>query len=59
MKISLDDRLKANENLPSDIIGSMVKQWPGFMTPTALFSASRPYQKTKIKNRSVLPIAGF
>ncbi len=24
---------------PSEIMGSMVKQWPGFMTPTALFLA--------------------
>lgn len=27
--------------LPSEIIGSMVKQWPAFITPTALFSRNR------------------
>ena len=27
--------------LPSDIIGSIVNEWPGFITPIALFSATK------------------
>ena len=31
--------VSADLDVPSLIIGSMVKEWPGFITPTALFSA--------------------
>lgn len=31
--------LKLELHTPSDIMGSIVKQWPAFITPMALFSA--------------------
>ena len=34
-------------NSPCEIIGSIVKQWPGFITPTALFSEKGKKEQSK------------
>jgi len=41
-------KLKAHFNSPSLIIGSMVKQCPGFITPMALFSEKN--KKVNVEN---------
>ena len=41
-------KLKAHFNLPSLIIGSMVKQCPGFITPMALYSEKN--KKVNVEN---------
>ena len=37
--------------LPSEIIGSIVNEWPGFMMPTALFSGKK---QSKMKSKTTL-----
>lgn len=39
---------ETSRQVPSDIMGSIVKQCPGFITPTAEFSTSRGNQTTLI-----------
>jgi hypothetical protein len=45
METISDPGIQQYVHSPCEIIGSIVKQWPGFITPTALFS-----EKGKSKN---------
>jgi hypothetical protein len=45
---------------PCEIIGSIVKQWPGFITPTALFSGKKERKEKKsIHTQMILQVGRF
>jgi hypothetical protein len=43
MSTSVTAHFIATTHSPCEIIGSIVKQWPGFITPTALFSEKQKH----------------